>query len=169
MDLLLPKHIPQRTGFPSIVRATCIATARVQETEAAKEPAGCSANGLRGEGCHFVIQVRLPESPAPDALLLDLFEGLPERGFMVHAAHDEVRVRLLRRMKSGNGFGNSVTGLNHLLPGRTVSADKDINIADLVEHGTPPKKGKHSLPPAGFEPATQVFRVPRSAIELRGL
>jgi hypothetical protein len=45
---------------------------------------------------------------------------------------------LFRRMKCGNRFGNSVTGLDDLLPGRKVFADDDVQIRDLVKHDAPP-------------------------------
>jgi hypothetical protein len=67
-----------------------------------------------------------------------LGEQTPQRALALHAAHDEVGMFLSRTMKVGNRFGNSVTGLNDLLPWRKVIADDYIQIRDLVKHNAPP-------------------------------
>ena len=79
-----------------------------------------------------MAQVGLEERTAADAPLLHVGEQTPQRRLAIYAAHNEVGVFLVRGMKGGNGFGNSMTGLDDLLPGRKVIANNDIQVRNLV-------------------------------------
>ena len=145
------------------MRATgpCSALA-VQELIVLEKASLGSGNGFGGCRGQLIAEVRFVKHTIADAGPVQAVETPAEPGSVADATDDERRMFEVGGQVRPGGFESGVTGLDHPLRGRQVSADEDVHVGLLIYlpelHGTPPQtRNRVKLRPAGLEPALTRF------------